>query len=221
MSIEQRKKLSDSHTGYKFSDEAKMKMSVIKKGRHISPNTEFKKYSIPWNKGIALSENAKENLRIIMTGKKQSSETIAKKVAKSLGSHRSAETKLKMSLASKGKPKSEEHKRKYKEVRKNWITPKYNTSIEIKIRDFLDSIKMEYYQHKHLDIEHNYACDFFIPSLNLVIETDGNYWHRYPTGTDIDHIRTKELVEKGFKVLRLWESEIKVMTIEQFKEKLT
>jgi len=54
--------------------------------------------------------------------------------------------------------------------------------------------------------------------MNLVIECDGDYWHKYPTGTEIDHIRTKELIEKGFKVLRLWENEIKPMTINKFME---
>ena len=30
-----------------------------------------------------------------------------------------------------------------------------------------------------------------------MIECDGNYWHSYPTGTETDHIRTKELIENG------------------------
>ena len=56
--------------------------------------------------------------------------------------------------------------------------------------------------------------------MNMVIECDGNYWHSYPTGTEIDNIRTKELIEKGFKVLRLWEFEIKDMDLDKFKDKL-
>jgi very-short-patch-repair endonuclease len=35
-----------------------------------------------------------------------------------------------------------------------------------------------------------------------------------------DHIRTKELLDKGFKVLRLWEFEIRKMDLEKFREKL-
>ena len=31
---------------------------------------------------------------------------------------------------------------------------------------------------------------------------------------------TEELIEKGFKVLRLWERDIKIMDINDFKEKL-
>ena len=41
--------------------------------------------------------------------------------------------------------------------------------------------------------------------------------HKYPIGNGIDHIRTKELLEKGFKILRLWEKDIKVMNINNFK----
>ena len=67
---------------------------------------------------------------------------------------------------------------------------------------------------------HGYQCDILIPSMNLVIECDGDYWHKYPIGNDIDHIRTKELMIKGFKVLRIWECEIKELNLNKFEEKL-
>ncbi|KKK87311.1 hypothetical protein LCGC14_2754500 [marine sediment metagenome] len=70
------------------------------------------------------------------------------------------------------------------------------------------------------DIKHGYQCDILIPAMDLVIECDGDYWHKYPCGTEIDNIRTKELIEKGFKVLRLWEREIEVMSLDEFKERL-
>jgi len=56
--------------------------------------------------------------------------------------------------------------------------------------------------------------------MNLVIECDGDYWHKYPIGKEIDHIRTKELIEKGFKVLRLWEHEIRSIRINEFEKKI-
>jgi len=37
---------------------------------------------------------------------------------------------------------------------------------------------------------------------------------------DLDKIRTKELIEKGFKVLRLWEHEIISMQLENFENKI-
>ena len=96
-----------------------------------------------------------------------------------------------------------------------------DSSIEVKIQEFLKEMGTEFFTHKYMkEIEHGYQCDVLIPSMNLVIECDGDYWHKYPVGREIDHIRTKELLEKGFKVLRLWEREIRVMSINEFKERL-
>jgi very-short-patch-repair endonuclease len=96
-----------------------------------------------------------------------------------------------------------------------------DTSIEIKIQNFLRQLSIEYFTHQYMrEIEHGYQCDILVPSLNLVIECDGDYWHNYPFGNDIDHVRTKELEEKGFNVLRLWQNEIEIMDLISFKEKL-
>jgi very-short-patch-repair endonuclease len=80
---------------------------------------------------------------------------------------------------------------------------------------------MEFYTHQYMsNIEHSYQCDIFIPSKNMIIECDGDYWHNYPVGRPIDHIRTQELEGKNYKVLRLWERDIKTMTLEEFKQKI-
>ncbi len=133
----------------------------------------------------------------------------------------------------KGKKMSEEIKNKMKkywrspigrkqqrEKRVNQIFPKKDTSIEVKIQNFLKQLGIEFFTHQYMKIEHGYQCDILIPSINLVIECDGDYWHKYPIGNDVDHIRTKELIEKGFKVLRLWEFEIKSMKLNDFKNVL-
>ena len=110
-----------------------------------------------------------------------------------------------------------ENKQKMKERRAKQITPLKDTSIELKIQNFLKQLGITFLTHQYMkEIEHGYQCDILIPSMNLIIECDGNYWHSYPAGTDIDHIRTKELIKKGFKVLRLWEKDIKLMNIRQF-----
>lgn len=107
------------------------------------------------------------------------------------------------------------------ERRAKQIFPVKDTKIEVRIQNFLKKLGIEYFTHQYLrEIEHSYQCDILIPSMNLVIECDGNYWHKYPVGKDIDHIRTKELIEKGFKVLRLWECEIIPMSLDKFKERL-
>lgn len=62
---------------------------------------------------------------------------------------------------------------------------------------------------------HAYQCDLFVPSIKTVIECDGckicnkvlNEWQI--NQIEEDNIRTKELQEKGFKIIRLKEHEIK------------
>lgn len=108
--------------------------------------------------------------------------------------------------------------KKQKEIRKYKIFPIKDTKIEVKIQNFLKVLGIEFFTHQYIkEIEHGYQCDILIPSINLVIECDGDYWHKYPIGTKIDKIRTSELIEKGFKVLRLWESEINSMDLNKFK----
>ena len=119
-----------------------------------------------------------------------------------------------------GYEKAEKLRKVIKNARMNQLLPVKDTSIEVKIQNFLKLLNIEFFTHQYMHIEHGYQCDIFIPSVNLIIECDGDYWHKYPTGRDIDHIRTKELQEKRYKVLRLWENEIKKMNIEKFRERL-
>ena len=104
--------------------------------------------------------------------------------------------------------------------KENKFPPK-NTAIEVKLQKFLRQLGIVFVTNHYIrDINHAYPCDIFIPSKNLVIEADGNHWHNYPNGNEMDHIRTKELLANGFKVLRLWGSDIRIMTITQFNDRL-
>ena len=119
-----------------------------------------------------------------------------------------------------GFKKRERASKRFKKIRKTFTIPVKDTSIEIKIQNFLKQLGISFFTHQYMKIRHGYQCDILIPIMNLVIETDGNYWHKYPVGLEKDHIRTQELIEKGFKVLRLWEYEIKDMDLNNFKERL-
>lgn len=186
--------------GIHRSEETKEKISIKNKGK------------LAWNKGIPQTKEVKEKLRLANIGKKHTEEQ-----------------KLKVSLKLKGskaywfgKNISEEAKTKIRNFRKNQILPVRDTSIEVKIQGFLKQLGIDFFTHQYIkEIEHGYQCDILIPSMNMVIECDGNYWHKYPIGKEIDHVRTKELIEKGFKVLRLWEFEIRKMDIDNFKIKLS
>ncbi|HEC39999.1 hypothetical protein LCGC14_0509420 [marine sediment metagenome] len=132
------------------------------------------------------------------------------------GKKHTKETKEKMSKSSKGF--TEYARIKSKEKRKYQVIPIKDTSIEVKIQNFLKQLGIDFFTHQYMkEIKHGYQCDILIPSMNLIIECDGDYWHKYPIGNNLDHIRTKELIENGFKVLRLWEHEIKVMELNDFK----
>ncbi len=125
----------------------------------------------------------------------------------------------------------EKRRKRMKEMHKSGkiILPVKDTTIEVKIQNFLKKLNIEYFTHQYMHIEHGYQCDILIPKQETegilipqktIIECDGDYWHNYPIGKDIDHLRTSELLSEGFKVLRLWEREIRIMEIDDFKEKL-
>ena len=216
----QKEKMSEAHRGNKYSEESKVKMSntrkrLVKEWRLFSKDTREKMRD---NRiGKHLSEQAKQKLRNLII----SPETRAKISLAGMGRIFSKESRDKISLAHKGKKFSDEHKLKLKIHRANMILPTKDTSIEIKIQNFLSQLGIAFLKHKHIkEIEHGYQCDILIPSINLIIECDGDYWHKYPQGREIDKIRTSELIEKGFKVLRLWEREIRVMQISDFEDTL-
>lgn len=121
-----------------------------------------------------------------------------------------------------------------KKRRKNIILPMVDTKIEIKIQDFLKILGIEYYSHFWVNwIKLKYQCDIFIPFMKLIIECDGDYWHGNPKifkdnkltdkileQRELDKKRTKELQEKGFRVIRLWEHKIREMNLDDFQTKL-
>jgi very-short-patch-repair endonuclease len=133
-----------------------------------------------------------------------------------------------------GHEKSEERKEK----RGNQIFPMINTSIEVKLQNYLKQINIGFFTHYYCkEILHKYQCDFFIPVQKnrnrfiqqpIILECDGDYWHgstlRFPNPSKDqqeqmkeDSIRTKELEAKGFRVIRLWEHEIKKLDLNSFK----
>ncbi len=190
--------------GNKLSKETRQKMSKSRKGHKVTRATRIK-----ISKSVKILHKNKDNYGM-------------------MGKHHSQKTKNKMSksqiginyIERHGEKKALELKNIIKEKRKYQITPLKDTSIEVKIQKFLKELRIEFFTHQYMKIPHGYQSDILIPSMNLVIECDGDYWHKYPIGLDKDHIRTKELIEKGFKVLRLWECEIKPMSLDDFKNKL-
>jgi len=216
----------------------------LRKGKHIQTNTgrtHFKKGLIPWNKGKQWSKEQRKKLRVAIKKamanpevKKRLSEALKGRISPRKGKQWSKEMRKKLSITIKKGMANPETRKKLREHRAKQIIPVKDTKIEVKIQNFLNKLNIEFMTHKYIKkIDHSYRCDIFIPSKNLIIECDGDYWHGNINNSQIkilnkhqikqkarDKIRTKELTEKDFKVLRLWRSDIKKMTINDFKNNL-
>jgi G:T-mismatch repair DNA endonuclease (very short patch repair protein) len=220
---ETKDKMSKSQLGKKLSEKhrynlSKAKIGInkgkhlspnteIKKGQHISSKTEYKKGTIPWNKDIKIDRNKYKKMGHF--------------------SKHSDKTKEIFSKIHKGQKAWNIGLKGYKnkgtftvERRKEIIVPKKDTSIEVKIQNYLKELNIEFLTHRYMNIEHGYQCDILIPSINLVIECFGDYWHNYPNGNSVDITRGIELRKAGYKVLVFWEREIRAMQLSDLKNKL-
>lgn len=106
------------------------------------------------------------------------------------------------------------------EAVKKIFTHRKITGIEKRIKDFLDQNNIGY--TFQFFITKNEICksfDFKIKNIPLIIEVDGDYWHGGPDCKmpfyDVevtkknDIVKTKLAEDNGYKVIRIWESEIK------------
>jgi very-short-patch-repair endonuclease len=99
----------------------------------------------------------------------------------------------------------------YQELRPRSKRSAATTSIERKLYGWLEDLGEPFVPQYQVD---KYRADAFLPHRNLIIEADGDYWHRPGS-------RASEIQEQrdfyisfvcGYRILRLWESEINQMT---------
>ena len=131
----------------------------------------------------------------------------------------SVETRVKISESNKNKELSTS---KLKQLRKNGLrgllkqqSSKEPTSIEKKVYDYL-VLKGIIFEKQKL-INGKFIVDAYIPSLNLVIEADGSYWHGLDRVVKKDRAENAYLKKCGFNMIRLTEEEI---NSEKFKERM-
>ncbi len=225
-SEETKKKLSLINKGKKLSEEHKRNISLAQLGKKRQPFSKEHKDKISLaNKGKHQSEEHKK--RMVETRMKNGSYVVSEETKRKiglngfhygmLGKHHSEETIKKIKITDSRL----EYKKLARERRAKQILPVKDTSIEIKIQNYLKILGIDFFTHRYIkEIEHAYQCDILIPSKNLVIECDGNYWHNYPIGNETDIMRNIELRKAGYSVLRFWENDIRVMEIEDLKNKL-
>lgn len=86
---------------------------------------------------------------------------------------------------------------------------KKRTSIEVKVKEYLDRLGIAYEEQKVIP-EGRTVADFYIPAQRIVLYADGVYWHNRPGIKDKDQNQDFLLGMNGYKVLRLGETEIKL-----------
>jgi len=205
------KKMSNSSMGYKHSMETKEKIRSSLLGYkhskiHIERNRLAHLGKPTWNKGlIGYNKGHKVSKKTIEFIKK----TFKGKTFEEIY----------------GESKSEKIKEKIRKARAKQIFPIKDTKIELKIQGILTKLHIEYFTHKYISEITNRI------NQKTIIECDGCYWHGCPICNlkpynnlkgrkELDKLRTKELEEKGFRVIRLWGCEIKPMELNNFQERL-
>lgn len=87
----------------------------------------------------------------------------------------------------------------------------FMTSIERKVKDFLDRAGIEYKQEYPIRVNPNderrrvYWVDFALPELGMVIECDGEYFHK---DKEKDQVRQRRIEEEGWEFARFTGSDI-------------
>ena len=60
--------------------------------------------------------------------------------------------------------------------------------------------------------------DIYIPALNLIVEYDGDYWHREDKYLSKDVKDTDKAIKRGFNIFRYWESTVKEKGVDNIVE---
>ena len=199
-----RLKHSINMKGYKHLDEIKIKIGLANKGNILG----F------WEERFSTEYIKKRKLKHSIWMKKLSKGTWEER----FGIEKAKQIRIERKKSWEerfGIEKANKMKNNYKKQRAKQILPVCDSKPEQQMQKILNILKIKFKKHIYLNaIEHSYQCDIFIKP-NLVIEVDGKYWHNYPHGKEIDHIRTRELTESGYNVLRFWENEFNINIVEE------
>jgi len=194
--------------GYINSPETREKISKALKGNTngIENLVPFPKGNIPWSKGKKMSKEYRGKLSRLAKENGFGKWMVGKKLSK--------ETKKKISIAGKGRSPWNKGKKPSKETlmvltqgRLKQANMNGPTSIEKKVYDELKARGILFEKQKL--INGKFLVDAYIPSLNLVIEADGDYWHSLDRVKKRDKAKNAYLTKCGYNLLRLTGTEIR------------
>lgn len=163
-------------------------------GKRWNLSEEVKREISKRKTGVKFSKLHKLNMSIVRAGVPHGHKTNNGMPAWNRGKSPSEKTRIKMSEA------------RIRYIERGGLQKHmYNTKPELKMRELLDKLDVKYLFQKKIS---RYIVDFYIPSKNLIIEVDGEYWHNYPNGQEKDHTRDRELEMKGYNIKRFWAKEV-------------
>ena len=185
---------------------------------------------IPWNKGLQMSEEFKQtkmNLEGLAKGwgwnkgvpnDRQKSKWTGEGNPNWNGGI-SRKRQRTGSLSHPGKTNGMWNKKHTDEVKeicrqakiKNMKDGVYASSVSRGENKLLEKLREKFGEVIHQFTVPNYhrVYDMYIPSLNLIVEYDGDYWHREEKYLPKDSRDTAKAIKRGFKIFRYWESTVK------------
>jgi len=105
------------------------------------------------------------------------------------------ETCAKISAARKERPLSEDARRRIGNGHARWLAehsfPGVPTNIEYALQMLLEAADIDYEAQRRLGSK---TVDFYSPSLNIVFEADGTYWHQDKIA---EQVRDEYLINQG------------------------
>jgi len=126
----------------------------------------------------------------------------------------------KISEGLKGKPKSPEHINNLRLNRTKWMSEnqtKYESKLEKEFKTILDTLQIKYNQQYPVKY---YCYDFNIQDTNILIETDGDWWHcNTNKGFEPIHesqihtvlhdkVKNEWAEKNGYTLIRFWEDDV-------------
>ena len=150
-----------------------------------------------------------------------------KKLEQIIGIEKAAVIKVaftKGRMSRKGTHQTAETIAKIRKARFEQVIPNNNTIPEQIVEGILKRNSLNY--RKQWNVDYKMLVDFYLPDFNMMIFADGDFWHCHPrfgftdeqvvhhgkTKKEIvakDDYHNKHLYQKGYKVLRFWEQDLK------------
>lgn len=151
---------------------------------------------------------------------------IRAKISSSLKANKKARTHISVTTSNRLKElwKDEDYRKITLERLRKTKSRKSGNNLENTIKSILEELEIEFVEQKRVRYteKHYFYPDFYIPSINGIIEVQGDYWHANPkmyNTEELDSIQLSNLrrdsrkklfyKDNGFKLLYLWGFDIK------------